>query len=240
MASIPPAPFPPPQGTAPARSDPPPRRDRRRRRRGPVVVAIVASVGIVAIVATLAVDASNGRTSAPTARSPAPTPQGPGATATSVDLPGYPVTWSRYTAPDGSFTVVGPGDAAEESSGRDRGVERHRIAFEPSLVGAYTVDYFDYPKQVQAIDDLVLLRGQIRSTIRDAGERVVDQEPLDLAGFPGARLRYRNGQGHVILDLYVIQGRLYQLGVGLVGDPSDFALERARLFLESFQPFPQG
>jgi len=241
MAQVPPAPFPPPPGRSPPPAGPPARPDRRRRRRrraAAFLVSGLASAGIVAILAVLLSADGEDEPSERAALGAAPSPL-PAGTPTG-DVPGYPPGWFLYTAPDGSFAIVGPGVVPKESVDRLRQVDRHQVLFRGTVFGSYTVYYFDYPKGSRFLGDDLLLRRQVRLTLRDLETDAVEQLPLESAGFPGVRLAYASRGHQWLLDLYVIRGRLYQLGVGMEPPASDFALERGALFLSSFQPFPAG
>jgi hypothetical protein len=151
--------------------------------------------------------------------------------------PSPPVGWSRYVAPDGTFSIVAPGYGREVVT-RSHHVPITRIWFPPAPSGSYDVFRFLIPRSTLG-SDASLLGVQVRSTIRRFGGRVVGREEIEAAGYPGVRLWIETKEALYGVDLFVAHREFFQLDVTLEKDPPDGFRALARSFLDSFEPFPE-
>lgn len=206
---------------------------RRRLRIGTVLLAVpLAVVGVLILVTA-------GGKSAPAPSRATQAPRSLEAGAISTPGPEYPSTWTRYVAPSGLFVVTGPGDPTDperHSVGKGaRRYDRYHVEFEIGASGSFTLYWFAYPGAA-SIPDRTLLRFQAADARRRLGDRIHSLRIDTCSGVPCATFRQVKGGFAFLIGYYVLDGRLVQLAVGLPASPSPTDLDRARQFVESFEP----
>jgi hypothetical protein len=193
-----------------------------------VLLSVVAISGaLIGVSHLLSSDA--GRPAEPP--SPTAVSDGPG---TAVAAGPIPAGWSRYVAPDGSFSIVAPGYAREEVT-NDRGIPVTRVWFPPAPSGTYGLYRIAYPSSRWGTD-ASLLEFHVRSTIRRFGGTVLGQDEISSGGHPGVRLWIEKGRWLFGADLYVLDRQFFRLDVRLEKDPPEQWRHLAETFLGSFRP----
>lgn len=158
--------------------------------------------------------------------------------------PPLPELKVRYVSGDGRFYVRFPKEpkvSFELIPSAQGSIELHTFSHDYSSTKAYWVSYSDHPSE--------LLESRIASAVlaeaRDyvlAGlgpqTELVDEKEAGLEGYPGLVFSARNGNFHAAYTLYLVENRLYQIGILRDGEfPSGPDLEA---FTESFGLIPEG
>jgi hypothetical protein len=146
--------------------------------------------------------------------------------------------WKSFASPKGGFSVLLPGEPAEQS----RKVKTHAGVVEVTLyvvdvpkAGNYVVGYTEFPeKGLQAGTSEKRLDNARDGAVRSARGKLQSETKIVLGSFPGRELIIEgDGKDLVRTRIYAVKSRLYQTMV--VGSKTTVDGREALRFLDSFK-----
>lgn len=148
--------------------------------------------------------------------------------------------WRSYTAADGSFTVSFPGKPEVVTSSFQ--TPNGAVAFASYTVKAtflgrvYGVQSYEPEVKGSRPPDDARLDAMVAATAKELNGKAENQHPVSLGSYPGREVELsgvQNGQTRVLLRVYVVQDRVFELKVFQVGGFE--TTDDDRTFLNSFR-----
>lgn len=144
-----------------------------------------------------------------------------------------------YVSEDGNFSVDflgGTPTASTSTVPTDVGeIEMEMFMYEKSVTEALMVVYCDYPSELinESNGAAGLLDGAKGGALGKLGiVEAETEEEIEIDGHPGLRFTGNNGQYYVSYEIYLVNNRLYQIGI--LRDGSYAKKEDVDRFLGSF------
>ena len=149
------------------------------------------------------------------------------------------ISSEMYESEDGRFKVNFLGATPEissESVPTELGdIEITMFLYEKSLTEAYIIGYNDYPSAiVEAGSTADMLAGGKEGVINSMGVTHLDlEEEVSIDGHSGLHFKGVAGTMHVEYQMYLVENRLYQIGV--IRDGSYVTQDRVDTFFGTFE-----
>lgn len=128
--------------------------------------------------------------------------------------------WDVFTAPDGRFTVLMPGQPERETQIQKTYMGEINlemfVAEPPKQQVAYLVVYNDFPYNYGAVTDPEIILNNARDmALKTTKSKLIRQSSIrTYSGIPGKEIEYINAGGRITRNrMYVLDGRLYQVMV---------------------------
>ena len=148
--------------------------------------------------------------------------------------------WKPFSSPEGGFTVLMPGTPTlEQETINDPqlgSVNLNGFIGERPDEAIYMVVYADLPSNVVLTPDDAdtLLQSLIREFSNDPGDRLLNQQTINLGNYPGKEVKVEHIGGVTgRYRIYLVNQRLYVLGV--VTSKEQYLQKSIQGFLDSFQ-----
>ncbi|MEA5582646.1 hypothetical protein VB620_15000 [Nodularia harveyana UHCC-0300] len=126
--------------------------------------------------------------------------------------------WQVYTAPDGGFTVLMPGQPEKDTQIQKTYMGEINlemfVAEPPKQQVAYLVVYNDFPYSYGEITDPEVILNNARDmALKTTRSNLIRQGQVrTYSGIPGKEIEYVNTGGKITRNrMYVLNGRLYQV-----------------------------
>ncbi len=143
--------------------------------------------------------------------------------------------WMKITSTAGQFTVSMPGmpspQPPEVLTTRTINLTLNGIAFQDEM-SWFSVAYTDYPDSVSLDDPQALLEPVKAAIAARFPQAQLSQRSIQKGAYPGWNIRVGSNQGSIAFEIYLVDRRVYILGVLSPGERSEDTLAQ---FFESFQ-----
>ncbi len=142
-----------------------------------------------------------------------------------------------YKSEDGNFSIMFPGtpeQSFEQVPTEVGDIGMTTLMYEESVTKVYMVAYADYPSElVEASDPDVLIQAAKDGALSSQQMNNLDEETdISINGYTGLYFKANNGQYYISYKIYLVNNRLYQIGI--LRDGSYATLEDEAAFLDSF------
>lgn len=123
-------------------------------------------------------------------------------------------------------------ELVESESGK---IEHHTFSYDYSITKAYWISFSEYPTgMVESKEPLEMLRGAMNSLASELGENTqLKDVEVKSCDYPCLFFKVRSGNFHGAYQLFMVENRLYQVGV--VRDGKFPQLSDAEQFISSFE-----
>lgn len=121
--------------------------------------------------------------------------------------------WTQLSPKDGSFTILMPGKATEESEkATTEGVTTEDRTFTVEREdSAFILGYSEFAEDISMIKPEALLEAAVEGLLQEGG-KILSQRPISLNSYSGREVEYQSRDGITSnIRVYMVGQRLYQL-----------------------------
>lgn len=156
--------------------------------------------------------------------------------------------WSRFSSPEGGFSVLFPGAPRKLQQkvqfAANQSTEMFMFLVERRQEATYAVAYNDYPITGGSLPPEVVrsaLNSGRDSVLKSLGAQLVSEQEITLAGHSGREISLRRGNTFVgRIRMYLVGDRLYQVWVIVPPAKEPFLTRSMQGFLDSFALLAEG